>query len=383
MKKRNVTAMAIVGLLFAVAATYLLHRMPASSQRSAAGQAAAAPTAGAGSGNGSGAAVPVEVIALHPRVLQEDLQAVGSLRSNESVVLRPEVAGRIAQIAFGDGERVRRGQLLVALDASLNEAEVAQARAEYEFAQSNLRRTEDLARRNFVSSSAQEQAASTAEVQLAKLKLAQTRLEKMRILAPFDGVVGIRAVSVGDYVKDGADLINVEDISTLKVDFRLPERFFAQLKVGQPVEITADALPDERFVGRLDAINPRIDANGRSLELRGSLANRGARLRPGMFARVRVIVGERPQALLVPEQAIVPSGNEFFVYRAVDGRAQRVQVQTGLRRDGLVEVVDGLAAGDRVVVAGQLRLTRDGQPVQVQARGDAPPPAAAGDGGPR
>jgi membrane fusion protein (multidrug efflux system) len=279
-------------------------------------------------------------------------------------MLRPEVAGRIAAIRFRDGQLVKKGELLVALDDSLNRAEVAQARAELDLALSTLKRTEDLARQNFVSSSAQEQAASNAQVSAAKLKLAEARLAKMRVLAPFDGIVGIRSVSVGDYVKDGTDLVNIEDIRTLKADFRLPERYLTQLKAGQAVEVAADALPNARYKGAIDAINPRIDASGRSLELRARLANVDGRLRPGMFSRVRVIIGERDAALLVPEEAIVPLGDDFYVYTVTDGTARRVRVKLGVRRESQVELLDGVRAGDRVVTAG-MRIQRDGQPVRV------------------
>lgn len=311
-----------------------------------------------------GGATPVEVVQLAPVVVKEDLQAVGSLRSNESVILRPEVSGRIAQIGFRDGQIVRKGQLLIALDATLNEAEVAQAKAEYDLALSNLKRSEDLASRKFISSSAQETAASNAQVAEARLKLAQARLSKMRIVAPFDGAVGIRNVSLGDYVKDGTDLVNIEDVRTLKVDFRLPERNFSQVRVGQAIEVVADALPDDRWQGQIEAINPRIDAGGRSLEVRARLDNVSGRLRPGMFVRVRVIVGERANALIVPEEAIVPQGGEFYVYKVVEGAARRVPVTLGVRRDARVEIIEGLAPGDRVVTAG-MRLSRDGQPVRV------------------
>lgn len=346
--------------------------------------------AGPAKGAGAGGATPVEVIVVQPVTVQEDLQAIGSMRSNESVVLRPEVSGRIATIGFRDGQVVRKGQLLIGLDATLNEAEVAQYQAEYDLALSNLRRSEDLARQKFISSSAQETAASNAQVAEARLKLAQARLSKMRIVAPFDGVVGIRGVSLGDYVKDGSDLVNVEDVRNLKVDFRLPERSLPQVRVGQSVEVVADALPDERWQGAIEAINPRIDASGRSLELRARLDNSKGRLRPGMFARVRVIVGERTNALLVPEEAIVPQGGQFFVYRVVEGAARRVPVKLGVRRDASVEILDGIAAGDQVVTAG-MRLSRDGQPVRVLSteggapKGDAPkggPKDAAGGAGP-
>ncbi|HQR56473.1 MAG TPA: efflux RND transporter periplasmic adaptor subunit [Burkholderiaceae bacterium] len=375
--KHRVTIIAIGALVAVGAAAYYASDRLAPGPGAVAGvkadanAAGKADTKGAPGKGGPGGPTPVEVVSLAPTVVREDLQAVGSLRSNESVILRPEVSGRIASIGFKDGQIVRKGQLLVALDSTLNEAEVAQAKAEYDLALSNLKRSEDLASRQFISSSAKETAASNAQVAEAKLKLAQARLSKMRIVAPFDGSVGIRNVSLGDYVKDGTDLVNVEDVRVLKVDFRLPERNFAQVHVGQSVEIVADALPGERWQGAIEAINPKIDANGRSLEIRARLENTSGKLRPGMFVRVRVIVGERSNALLVPEEAIVPQGGEFYVYRVVDGTARRMPVKIGVRRDAMVEILEGLAAGDQVVTAG-MRLQRDGQPVRILTAGAVP-----------
>lgn len=368
--KHRVTIIAI-GALVAVGAVayYARDRLapgsgPVAGGKTDAKAAGAADPKGAPGKGGPGGPTPVEVVSLATSVVKEDLQAVGSLRSNESVILRPEVSGRIAAIGFKDGAIVRKGQLLIQLDATLNEAEVAQTKAEYDLALSNLKRSEDLASRQFISSSAQETAASNAQVAEAKLKLAQARLSKMRIVAPFDGSVGIRNVSLGDYVKDGTDLVNVEDLRVLKVDFRLPERNYSQVHVGQTIEVVADALPSEVWQGQIEAINPKVDANGRSLEIRGRLENTSGKLRPGMFVRVRVIVGERTDALLVPEESIVPQGGEFYVYKVVDGTARRVPVQIGVRRDAKVEILRGLAAGDQVVTAG-MRLSRDGQPVRV------------------
>jgi membrane fusion protein (multidrug efflux system) len=281
-------------------------------------------------------------------------------------------------IGFRDGSLVKQGQLLVGLDASLNEAEVAQSRAELDLARANLKRTADLASKNFVSGSAQDTAQSNVTVLEARLQLAEARLAKMRIVAPFDGVVGIRTVSVGDVVRDGTDLVNIEDIRRLKVDFRLPERSFTKLKPGLAVEVTTDALAGSTFRGQIEAINPRLDAAGRSLEVRAELPNVDGRLRPGMFARVRVVVGDRAEAFLVPEEAIVPLGESFLVYR-VDGEvARRVPVRLGVRRDGLVELLGEVKAGDRIVTAG-VRVQRDGQPVRVVS---AVPPAGQGGAAP-
>jgi membrane fusion protein (multidrug efflux system) len=369
MKRNRTTVVAVVALVtVAVLAYFAVDRLSPGPNAVAGVKGSAAPDlskSSPGAAKGAVAApIAVEVFQVRPTTVQEELQAVGSLQSNESVILRPEVSGRISAIGFKDGQAVRKGQMLIALDNALNEAEVAQMKAEYDLALANLKRSEDLASRKFISSSAQDTAASNAQVAEAKLKLAQARSSKMRIVAPFDGVVGIRGVSLGDYVKDGTDLVNVEDVRILKVDFRLPERNLTQIKVGQGIEVVADALPGERFRGLIDAINPRIDANGRSLEIRARLDNTGGKLRPGMFVRVRVIVGERANALMVPEEAIVPQGSEFFVYKVVEGQARRIPVKIGVRREALVEIVEGLKSGDQVVTAG-MRLSRDGQPVRV------------------
>jgi membrane fusion protein (multidrug efflux system) len=390
MQKRTITLAALGGLALALGAAYLLQRGPVAgpaadkAMPADAASAGAAPKAEAKAAKGApGGPVPVEVVQLKPQRVIEELQAVGSLRANQSVMLRPEVTGRVASIGFRDGQSVRQGQLLVGLDAALNEAEVAQARAELELANANLKRTVDLASKDFVSSSAQDTAQSNVTVLAARLQLAEARLAKMRIVAPFDGVVGLRAVSIGDVVKDGTDLVNVEDVRRLKVDFRLPERIFTQLKVGLPVEVTTDAVAGARYAGQVDAINPRVDAAGRSLEVRAELPNIDGRLRPGMFARVRVIVGDRADALMVPEEAIVPQGDSFFVYRVVDDKAQRVPVRLGVRRDGRVELLDNVKADDRIVTAG-VRIQRDGQAVRVlSTQPGAPlesPPAAASAG---
>ena len=372
MKKRAVTFVSLAGLVGVCALAYFLFGRGSSAEpASTAPKEVAKSAPQKGPAPGGGGPFPVEVVDLKTTLVLEDLQAVGALRSNESVMMRPEVAGRIAAIGFRDGQPVKRGQMLIQLDASLNEAEVAQARAELDLATSNLKRTEDLARKNFVSGSAQETAASSVEVLAAKLKLAEARLAKMRIQAPFDGVVGIRNVSIGDYVKDGADLINIEDIGVLKVDFRLPERYLPQLRSGQAVEVSADAVPGRSYRGAVEAINPRIDANGRSLEVRARLSNADGRLRPGLFARVRVIVGERANALLVPEEAIVPMGDDFFVFTVVDGKASRIRVKLGVRRESQVELLEGVKPGDKVITAG-MRVQRDGQPVRIVERAIAP-----------
>lgn len=360
--RRTIIILSLIGLVALAAYAWQVNRAP----NPAPAQSAAAQAKGAG-GGGSAQAGPVvvETHTVQTRALADDVSAVGSLVSNESVVLRPEVSGRIEAIRFRDGETVRRGAVLVELDAAVERAELQQARANLTLAQSNFRRTQDLFGRKFVSQSSLDDARAKLEVARAGLALAQARLARMQIRAPFDGVVGIRSVSPGDFVKDGDELINLEDIATLKVDFRLPELYLDRVRPGQALELSSDVLPGEVHSATVDAIDPLVDAQGRAVRLRASLRNPDMRLRPGVFARVRLILAERAEVPVVPEAALVPApGNTQFVYRVEDGKVQRVNVTTGQRRDAMVEVVDGLAPGAVVVIAGQLKL-RDGAAVKV------------------
>lgn len=326
----------------------------------------AAPQAGAAkSGGGTSSPVSVDATQVSTARLIDDINAVGSIRSNEAVIIRPEVSGRIARLNFNDGQHVKKGQLLIAFDATVNQAEVQQAKAELGIARANFERTVDLAKQKFISERARDESQANVQVLEAKLALAEARLSKLEIRAPFSGIVGIRTVSVGDYVKDGTDLVNLEDISSVKVDFRVPERYVDQVQRGQGIEVLVDALPGRPFRARVDAVDPQVDSSGRSALLRGRIDNPEGKLKPGMFARVRLILAERSNAMVVPEEAIVPQGNKATVWKVVDGKAMRIEVKTGLRRAAKVEIVEGLQPGDTVVTAGQIRLSKDGTPVRI------------------
>jgi len=327
----------------------------------------AAPGATAAAGNGTPAAaapVTVEAVKVAYMRLPQTITAVGSLRSDESITLRPEVAGRIASISFQEGQRVAKGATLVRLDPAINDAEVLQARANLKLAQSKYDRAVDLAKSNFISGQAKDEAENNLRVAEAALSLAQAKRDKMEIRAPFSGIIGLRVVSAGDYVKEGADMVNLESIDPLKVDFRVPENYLQQVQVGQSLTATLDALPGKSYEGKVFALNPLVDAAGRSIVIRAIVRNPDTLLRPGMFARVSLITREEKNALVIPEQAIVPQGEEQFVFRIVDGKASRVKVEVGLRRDSKVEIVKGLAQTDMVVTAGQLKL-REGMRVTI------------------
>jgi len=319
----------------------------------------------AGGPGGPRGPVGVEVAKVDRRPVADEVVAVGSLRANETVALRSEVAGRIQRVGFTDGARVQRGATLIALDASVTAAEAEQSRAELALARANFERTSELAQRNFVSASAKDQAAANLKIQEAKLKLAEARLAKSEIRAPFSGVMGLRNVSPGDYVKDGADLAVIEDIATMKVDLRMPERYLGSVRVGQVAQLSFDSMPGKTFNATIAAIDAQIDANGRSLLARGKLANPDGALRSGMFARARVVLRANAEALTIPEEAIFSQGVDTFVWKVEAGKVVRRKIEVGLRRDARAEVLAGLAFDDLVVTAGQLRLQRDGQEVRV------------------
>jgi membrane fusion protein (multidrug efflux system) len=319
------------------------------------------------------------------------------------VVLRPEVSGRITQLNFRDGDRVKKGQLLVQFDDQLPAAQVQQALAELNIAKENYtrnaeqvpaaqvqlaqaelniakanytrnaelvaqnfisRRTLDesaaaqqvaeakLAAQDFLSRRTLDESAAAQQVAEAKLALARATQSRLKIIAPFDGLAGIRSVNVGDYLKDGADIVNLEDMDAIFVDYRLPERFQTKIRRGQSSVIELDAL------------------------------------RPGMFARVNAVFGQRDRARVIPEEAIVPQGGKQFVIKVVNGTtpnsrvSQRTEVKLGLRSPGKVEVLEGLEPGDSVVTAGQQRVQRDGTEVRVLDVAAAAVPGAPASGAP-
>jgi membrane fusion protein (multidrug efflux system) len=320
--------------------------------------------------------------------LVDETQTVGSLRSRQGVVLRPEVSGRITQLNFRDGDRVKKGQLLVQFDDQLPAAQVQQAQAELNIAKANNTRNAELVAQNFISRRTLDESAAAQQVAEAKLALARATEARLKIIAPFDGLAGIRSVNVGDYLKDGADIVNLEDMDAIFVDYRLPERFQTKIRRGQSSVIELDALPGRKFSAIVLAIDPLIDANGRSVGVRACIDNRRLQLRPGMFARVNAVFGQRDNARVIPEEAIVPQGGKQFVIKVVNGTtpnsriSQRAEVKLGLRSPGKVEVLEGLEPGDSVVIAGQQRVQRDGTEVRVLDVAPAAAPGAPASGAP-
>lgn len=365
MKKKYVVAGAVAGILL-VGGSYWLGKSQgdAGAAKSVAASAAKPPAAGP---------IMVEASTVKPVRMAQGVTAVGSLRSDESVTIRPEVAGRIVEIGFKEGERVTAGATLIRFDTAVQRAELEQSEANLSLSKSRLDRSRDLFTKGFISAQARDEAESNFKIAQATHDLSRAKLTKLEIKAPFPGIVGLRQVSIGDYVKDGQDIVNLEGVDPLKVDFRVPELYLKQVAAGQALQITLDAFPNQTFQGKVFAINPLLDSNGRSIVIRAIVKNNDARLRPGMFARVRLLFGNEQEAVAVPEQSLIPVGDEQYLFKVVDGRAQRFKVDIGQRREGQVEIVQGLKAGDVVVTAGQLKL-RDGALVKVAS--DSPGPAS-------
>ena len=369
---RSLAAILIVLLLAAVGAGAYWKFVMVPGQQAAAG----GPIRG-----GPGGPVPVEAQPVRVGDAETTIDAVGTLVSNESVVLRPEVSGRIVAINFVEGGPVTKGALLVELDSSVERAELAQANAQQVLTRSNYERAKELRRNNAGTQRSLDEADAALRTADAMVDLAQARLDKRKLVAPFDARAGLRTVSPGDYVTDDTKIVNLEQIDPLKVDFRVPEIFLPALAAEQRITLAIDAYPDHDFLGIVRALNPLVDAAGRAVVVRAEIDNDDGKLRPGLFARVRLTLAERQNALFVPEQAVLPQGDKAFVFKVVDAgegksKAALTPVTLGNRRRGEVEVVKGLAAGDMIVAAGLLKI-RDGVPVQVLPPDGAAAPAVA------
>ena len=331
--------------------------------------ATAAPTAAA-----KPQGLPVKAVPVTVGKVSDDVTAVGSLLAEESVIIRPEIDGRIAGLHFQEGQAVSAGTRLVTIDSTEVEAQVAGVRADLKTEEQRLARTQELFDQKFISKDALDvQNGNTARLR-AKLREAESRVAKTVIRAPFSGTVGLRQVSPGAYVKAGSDIVRLEGIGSIKVDFRIPEIYMAKVRQNQEIALRLDAYPGEEFHGRVYAVEPVIDEKTRTILMRARIPNKSNKLKPGMFARVAVTLENRPNAILVPEQAIWPQGQDSYVFRVVEGKAALTKITIGNRQPGQVEIIHGLNPSDIVVTEGQMKL-RDGAPVMVMG---APPEVPSG-----
>ncbi len=298
----------------------------------------------------------VETAKVELQSLSAGFEAVGSLRADESVVVRPEVAGRVAKIHFAEGSHVNAGQALFELDDSQASAAVNEAAANLHNSQRVVDRARDLVAQKLISQSDADKAIAQLGVDQARVASARAALAKMTLSAPFAGQIGLRSVSVGEFVNVGQDLVTLVQLDPIEADFSVPETLLSQLSKGQKLTLEVDAFPGKTFGGQVLAIDPVVDANSRSIRLRAQVPNPDSKLMPGQFARLQLAAtGDSGEALLVPEQALMQDGDGRYVYTVVAGKAKKTTVKTGRRVPGQVEVVEGLKAGDVVITAGQAK----------------------------
>jgi membrane fusion protein, multidrug efflux system len=313
----------------------------------------------------------VAVVAARPakKAFAHEVEALGTVRANESVDIAAKVADRVAAIRFSEGQQVRKGDVLIELDSDEARADLAAAQAEEHDSRSQYKRSQELYQTRALSEAQLEQLQATMLANEARVAAAQSRVKDRVIVAPFAGRVGLRNVSLGGLVNPGTVITTLDDLSVVKLDFSVPEVFLATLKPGLAVQARSSAYPGDEFTGRVASVDTRVDPATRSVAIRALIDNRDGRLRPGMFMTLKLVRSEG-EALLLPEQAIVPENDRHYVFVVNEGRTHKREVTIGRRRPGEVEILDGLTTEDNVIVDGTLNV-RDGAPVRIQNSGGA------------
>lgn len=351
----------LIGVLAAALGWFFLgDSMPGSAEGPGAGR----PGPGPG-GRFGGQPIPVSVAEAQLATLSETIEAIGTTRANESVTITAKVTDKITRVNFSDGQYVNEGDLLVELTNAEQTAQLAEARADLNDAATQLERLEGLAAKGTASKAQVDESRARHAIAEARLEAIMARLDDRVIRAPFSGVLGLRQISPGTLVSPGSEITTLDDLSTLKLDFAVPELFLSAVEVGSPVVAKSASYGDDTFEGSVSGVDPRIDDITRSVTVRAAMPNEDGRLRPGMLMTVALITNEHT-ALSVPDTAVIAGQDQSYVY-VVDNEstAYRRSVQTGISSGGRIEIKSGLEMGERVVVLGLLRL-RDGAPVVVR-----------------
>ena len=322
----------------------------------------------------SGEAAPATIVVMDrvaPVEWRDSIEALGTARANESVTLTAKVSETVRKVAFDSGDIVRAGDVIVDLSSGAQLAGLEEARAAYQEAERQLARGQELAQTKIISESQLDTQRSTRDAAKARMDVVRAQLSDRVITAPFDGILGLRRVSPGSLVTPGTAIATLDDISVIKLDFTVPERYLAVLEKGQDVAARSETYPARTFSGKVASVDSRVDPITRSVTVRAEIPNPERQLRPGMLLSVQLFQSPR-EAIVVPEIAVIQVGTDAFVYRVSQDRtAERARVTLGARRRGEVEVVSGLAAGDTIVTEGAVKL-REG------ARVTAAPAAAGG-----
>jgi membrane fusion protein (multidrug efflux system) len=325
--------------------------------------------------------VVVTTTVLRPQPWHDALQALGTAQARESVAITAKVSDVVTRLAFDSGERVRAGQLLADMNSAAQRADVAAAEANLRDADQQLRRGSELVGQQLIARSQLDTLKANRDAATAALAARRAAVSDRTITAPFAGVLGLRQVSPGALVTPGTVITTLDDDSSIKLDFTLPESALSALATGQAVAARSDAWPGQQFDGRIAQVDSRVDPQTRAIKVRAELPNPDGKLRAGMLLRVDVALPQR-QALVVPEIAVQQEGEQAYVFRVnAQGAVDKVPVRLGSRREGAVEVASGLAPNDRIVVEGTVKL-HPGSKVSEAKSGSAPKPTSTTNGGP-
>lgn len=331
-------------------------------------QSRSAPSDKAAKGGAFGGKGGPQVVAVMTALVREApfasaVEALGTTKANEAVDIVSKVSNRVTAIRFQEGQQVAKGAVLVELDAAEAGADLAVAEAALAESRNQLNRSRELFQTKALSAQQMDQIEATLRANEARVASLRARLGEMRIHAPFAGRVGLRNVSVGGLVAPGAVITTLDDTSSMKLDFSVPETFLSMLREGLEIEAKSAAYPGQSFRGRVQSVDSRVDPVSRSVTVRARLPNADGKLKPGMFMTV-LLMRNDVKALVLPEQALVPERDKQFVFAVRDGRAARVEIVIGRRRPGEIEVLQGLSVGDEVITDGTQKV-RDGAPVRV------------------
>ena len=296
--------------------------------------------------------VSIEAVVVKAGTISRRITTVGKLRANESVVLRSEMAGRIKEIAFKEGTKVKKGDVLIRFEDDEYRAELDKAEADVEYREVKFGRLEALQKKNLGRGSEYDENRGQLNMARAQVEVAKTKLEKTVIYAPFDGTIGLIDVSVGAFVDTQKELVTLVDFDPMKIDFKVPEKFIHDIGVGQTAEIKLDSMPDQVLIATVEALNSTIDPLTHSISARAMIPNEDEKLRAGLFGHVSVIIGVKNDALLIPESALGREGDIEFVWVVVNGKAGRKRVLTGTKENGQVEITAGIRPDEVVVTSG-------------------------------
>ncbi len=333
---------------------------------------------GASGGPGGGPfGLPVEVAVVRQDTVRDEVPATGDIEALQAIDLRPEVEGRLVGILVEEGTEVAKGAPLLQVDDLELRAQVTRAEADADLARQALDRTRELMQQNASSTSDLEKAQAQARSTQAQLDLLKLRLNRTTVTAPFAGIVGQRYVSLGDYVNTTTRLVSLQTVNPQRAAVQVPERFAEEIHRGQIVKFNVAALPGRTFAGVVDFVDPVVQLPGRTVLVKARVPNESRELRPGMFIEAHLVTAVRPNAVIVPEDAVVPVQGATFVYLVVDAKAARRAVELGVRTPGFVEVTRGVKPGDQVVVGG-LEMLADGMPVMARVVQRGPGAATLG-----